>query len=181
MPIDDGALEALAGLGNSSHLYGYIMEYEKRIDAEKETAKSLAECPNYYAWVTVASEFVYYTVKETLFLGGNATNVDIYELGYADLLNRIFADPKMTPALKDDLLLFARIRHLIVHKGFPNPHQAPSRAERTLAKGEVYDFASVWEVARRLRGPSGFPSLKDAFRRVQSGLREIRGPFSKSF
>jgi hypothetical protein len=179
--IPDGTKDLLGTLGNSNVLWGYLSVYEKAVAAGNETTKGIAQAPNYYAWLATASEYVYSQVKETLFLMGGATEPALFDADYKRVLNRIFADPKMTPALRDDILLFARIRHLVVHKGFPNTLTAPANAERELAAGVVYDFQAVKETAERVGVPAEFPALKEAFRRVLGGLRSVRGPIEIGF
>jgi len=173
--------ETLAVLGNSNHLLGFIEHYEAQIEVRRGEASSLSYAPNYYAWLSVTSEYVYYAVKQLVFLRSQASDTAVFNLTCTKLLEQLWAIAGVTQRLKDDILLFARIRHLLVHKGFPNPHDVPTLKERSLEDGVEYTANEVWEVRNRLKSPREYTDFKPVFARVIQELAGLRGTFKMSF
>ena len=173
--------DTLAVTGNSNHLLGFINHYEAQIAARGEESCSLSDAPSYYAWLCVTSEYVYYAVKKLIFFESLASDSAVFDLPYSKVLDRLLGMAEVTQPLKDDVLLFARIRHLLVHKGFPNPHDAPTAKARTLANDIMYQTAEVWEVCNRIRNPREYSDLKLVFSRVIRDLANLHGAFEFSF
>jgi hypothetical protein len=173
--------DTLAVLGNRNHLLGFIKHYEEQIEIRKEITRPLTDAPNYYAWLCVTSEFAYYAVKQLVFLRSKASDSAVFEDGYKKVLDTLWCIPEVTPQTKDDVLLFAKIRHLLVHKGFPNPHDAPTSKTRELTANDRYDAADVWDVCRRVRSPGEFSTLKPAFTRLLRDLAALQGAVELSF
>lgn len=170
--------DTLAVFGNDNHVPNFISQFEREIEVRNEPTKVLADAPNYFAWLCLTSEYAYYMVKRMLFLRKDGGDSTVFNLPYKTLLDRLFEVAAVSVELRDDILLFARIRHLIVHKGFPNPHDEPAADERELAGGVVYSKRDVWEVCKRLRSPSTYPDLKSAFVRVRQGIQALQGNVS---
>jgi len=149
--------ESLSVFGNSNHLGGFLGHYENGIKANQETEKPLTQAPNYFAWISTASEQVFYRIREMIYV--NTEEHGVFDQPYTFLLDYIFENHDPTEEQTESILLFAKIRHLIVHKGFPNPHTAPSENSRNIAKGRAFTSEDVEALAEQLHSPKCYPNL----------------------
>jgi hypothetical protein len=169
--------DTLALIGNASFFLGFLRHYHQQIVDRCESNRPLSDAPNYYAWLVTASEYVCYAVKQLIFLRSESAQSEVFNWTYSRLLDTLFIMEGISPELRDDVLLFARIRHLLVHKGFPNPHDTPSADERKLADGVIYTMSEVWNLRDRIRHPSAYDSLKATFDRTVRALEKLEvGP-----
>ena len=153
--------DTLSVSGNSNHLGGFLSYYEQQIEERSETGRPLTDAPNYYAWMHIASEQVFYRIRELIYF--NANDETAFDKEYKKLLNIAFNNYKFSPDEKETIVLFAKIRHLLVHKGFPNPHVTPSNRGNEIAKGHPFTKEDVWILVNKLREPSTFHELSEKY------------------
>ncbi|WFP49786.1 hypothetical protein PL263_17000 [Methylomonas sp. EFPC3] len=150
--------DTLAVTGNIHHLSGYISYFEHQVEARRECDNILTECPNYFAWLYISSESIYYKIKELIYF--NEKDHTVFDKPYSELLNLLFSSFALSNEGKKRVLIFSKIRHLLVHKGFPNPHFTPSNTPRRLASDIPFDLDDVWNVCEKLRDPKVYFDLK---------------------
>lgn len=148
--------------GNSNHLGCFLADFEAAIKNNNEEGKSFTMAPNYYAWICAASEHVFYSIREIMYL--NTEDDQVFDFAYTKLLNYIIENNSCNKEELESILLFAKMRHLIVHKGFPNPHVVPSENEREIAKGHTFRKSEIEEMAVMLRNTNSFTSLYESHR-----------------
>lgn len=153
--------DSLSVFGNSNHLVGFLASYEEKIVENAEAEKPLSKAPNYYAWIHIASEQVFYRIKEMIYV--NEENESSFDMPYKSLLNRLLSNYEPSKEQIEAIILFAKIRHLLVHKGFPNPHVCPSSNNRDIANGYPFNAPQVNELAHYLQSPDCYPELKEKF------------------
>lgn len=170
--------DTVAAMGNSIHIGEYIKYFEKQIGERNELSRPLSDCPNYFAWLNTSSEYVCYRIRELVYF--NTNDHESFNQSYKSLLDTL---PKFN--IPDDAMknicLFVKIRHLLVHKGFPTPHIAPTENGRPIANGVLYDKDEVWEICERLRDSKNFSSLKKEFSRAMTDLGALQVPFKHYF
>ena len=177
MPIS--LTESLTVFGNSNHLGGFLQDYERGIDQNNEIEKPLTKAPNYFAWINVASEQVFYRIRELIYV--NTEDDQVFDASYKSLLDHVIESYRLTVEQIDAILLFAKIRHLLVHKGFPNPHTAPSENSRSIAKGHPFAVEDVNALAERLETPSCYIELKDLHRIAMIAIDSCERDFVHDF
>lgn len=173
MPIS--ITESLSVSGNANFLGGFLIDYESSIEKNQETEKPLSKAPNYFAWLNIASEQVFYRIREMIYI--NTERHEVFDSSYKSLLDHILDNHKPAPDQWESILLFAKIRHLMVHKGFPNPHAAPSENSRDIAKNYPFTPDEVKSLAEYLQSPKCYPTLHEQH---QNALRAIDS-FEKEF
>nr|WP_324257913.1 hypothetical protein [Cellvibrio fontiphilus] len=170
--------ETLANLGNSNHIECFLVHYEQSIEANLEYEKSLSEAPNYYAWLICSSEHVYYKIRELVYT--NTGDEDAFDFPYKQLLNEFFKHD-LNLQEKECVIKVAKIRHLIVHKGFPNPHSSPSNRNNFIADGVSFTNDEVFKLANEIASPSSFRNLKNIHEIVMSAIKAHEKPFLRDF
>jgi hypothetical protein len=171
--------ESMSVFGNSHYQSDFLAYYESQIQENSETSKLLTQAPNYYAWIHIASENVYYRIKEMIYV--NETNIESFNFPYKRLLDHLFSSHDITQEQKDAILLFAKIRHLLVHKGFPNPHTAPSDDERKLTENFIFSSTEVKATTTLLRNPACFNELKDSFSLASKSISALQQEYDNEF
>jgi len=157
--------DVFADMGNISYIGTYISYFESQIEVRNEENSYLSDCPNYYAWLLITSEHLYYRVKRLLFFKNK--DHSIFNKPYKETLDMLFEDDEYKTKINDDtkknIELFAQIRHLLIHKYFPNPLKATTCDERKLTSEIKYTKEDVWSVCKRLRSPKEYSSLRKSF------------------
>ena len=154
-----------------NYLSGFIEYLETEIYRKSEHHNYLHEAPNYYNWLCIASEFVFYKIREVNYYKNN--NHDVFNDSYKKLLDNLFEDKSIDQELKNKIIYFAKIRHILTHKGFPNPHIVPSSSERQITKGVFLRKEETKEICESLFKPSIFPKLEENFKII---LEELSKP-----
>lgn len=118
----------LGSFGNENIRGQHIAYFEKRLIEENEdTQKDVTLAPNYYAWLCLMSEHLFWMMRNFCFRQ-NAFSHDNLVLMYNELITR-FCDTclslgtfseKQLQNLFEIAIRLLEIRHAIVHKGFPN-------------------------------------------------------------
>jgi len=171
--------ESLAVCGNSNHLRGFLACYEAKIEENSESEKRLPDAPHYFAWIHFASEQVFYRIKEMIYL--IEQDEKAFDRPYKSLLNYLILKHDLSSEQQDVILLFAKIRHLLVHKGFPNPHITPFQNKREIAKGHFFDTSEVKELVHLLCSPKFYPSLRKKFLLAMEAISSLEGEVDKNF
>lgn len=170
--------EVLNSGGNLSYITTYLHHYESEIARRREAEGDLSRAPMYYAWLSTTSALVYAFVRDLLYWDKVGIDlkkaIDLFDADYSEVLDGLFKSKPMDAKVREDILLFARIRHLIVHKGFPNLHTSTLGAHRTLTKGEPYTKAQVIEVLDLISEPRNYPKLLESFQRLNEGIRSLQ-------
>lgn len=177
MPIS--LSETYATFGNSHYMSGFLKYYESQIIENIEMTKCLPQAPNYYAWIHIASENIFYRIKEMIYI--NKSDEGVYDWSYRKLVNELFEIGELTEEEREAILLFAKIRHLLVHKGFPNPHLSPSSKEHSIAYGYTFTKSDVKAITDTLRTPENFNSLKQSFETATSAIKSLQQDFDHDF
>ncbi len=177
MPIT--LTESLTVFGNSNHLGGFLGNYENGIKEKGEVEKPLTQAPNYFAWISTASEQVFYRIREMIYV--NTEDHTVFDASYKSLLDHVFETHHLTDDQRESILLFAKIRHLMVHKGFPNPHTAPSQNSRNIAKGHPFTADEVASLAERLQSPKCYPELYEQHRVAMKAISLFEKEFVHDF
>jgi len=155
------AEETIATTSNTDFARNFIAYFEGKIEENKENEKYLSDAPNYYAWLRLSSEYVTQLIKEMIYINNRAP--EAYDYSYMKLLDTLISDGNLDEEQKENIILFAEIRHVMVHKGFPNPHATPSNNEKPIIKGYVLTNSRVKDVAYLIREPSSYFGLKNKF------------------
>ena len=178
-PMPISLRDSLAVFGNSNHFAGFLKYYETEIEKRCELEKSLAKAPNYYAWIHIAAEQVFYSIREMIYI--NDKDEKAFDLSYKSLLNSLFSKSHLSREQVEAILLFAKIRHLLVHKGFPNPHVLPAENEREIANGYSFNVEEVQKIAEMLSSPKCFSNLKSKFSIAMKAISSIEQEFDHVF
>lgn len=158
--------DTLSSLGNNNVVGRFIAHYETCIKSDKEQQKSLSDTPNYFAWLSVSSEHILYSLRMLLFW--KTQDSEVFDLAYSKLIDRSFDEFAFNEEEKEKVLLFTRIRHLIVHKGYPNPHVAPSKNSRNISKGQKFNEEEIFRLSAKLRNPRNFDELNTKYKETIS-------------
>ena len=171
--------DSLAVSGNSIHLAHIIGYFEKQIEKNGEVEKYLVDAPNYYAWLHIASEHMFYRIKELFYV--NTEDHKAFDLPYMTLLTQLLNDYSLTKEQIEAVLLFAKIRHLLVHKGFPHPHISPTQNSRKIATGYPFSAEMVSDLANVLKKPSCYPDLQKKYDLALHCIESVENEFVHDF
>ena len=100
-----------------------------------------------------------------IYVIGDLCDGSIFDASYEVLLTSAAA--QMPPAIAADVELAVRIRHILVHKGFPNPHAVP-----TQRRSRVFTEAEVWKVTRMISHSGAYSAIKPRFDAVRRWLAD---------
>jgi len=161
--------DALSVFGNTNYLDGFIYHLEAQIELREEFKRPLNEAPNYYAWLSMTSERIFYRIREVHF--SKYKDNEVFDHQYKKLLDSLFNDIDFHREQKESIILFAKIRHILVHKGFPNPHIVPAGNLRPITKGVVLTPEETKEVCEYLFNTSNFNTLKAKYTAITKELK----------
>ncbi len=169
-----GNYEDLKSAGNIAHVENYIAHYADAIDKDDELRKVeqgyLYDAANYYAWLNATSEHVQYLARVYIFRkNSNPKTFDFnYKTTVDFLQSKCVADIGQESINK--IVTFLKIRHILVHKGFPNPHSEPSSNNRPIVGGQIFTLEDVRDVSQRISHAVDFQCLKNDFDDVKESL-----------
>lgn len=126
-----------------------------------------------------ASEQVFYRIKEMIYLVEQDEKA--FDQTYKWLIDHLISNYSLSGEQLDEILLFAKIRHILVHKGFPNPHVTPSQNKREIAKGYLFDASEVKELVHSLCSPKFYPSLRKKFSLAMRTISLFEGEIDQNF
>lgn len=158
-------LEGIASIGNLNHWRHWVHALEQQIESATETTKYLSDAATYVAWLMLSSELLFSELKWRCFADSALQEINIFDEGYQGLLNAVKS--RMTPELIQSVEFVLMTRHILVHKGFPSEHHAPS-----MRKSHPVD-ASRWDqVRQQIIDPAQFPSTRQHFDSLWSWFAE---------
>lgn len=172
-------IDTLSVFGNMNYLSGYISHLETEIVKNKETDGFLHEAPNYYYWLLSSSEYVYYKIRELLFYKNK--DYKVFDYSYKSLLDELFEKYGLCDQQKEYIIYFAKIRHILVHKGFPNPHIVPSENERPITKGVILKKDEMKRICDFLKEPKHYESLKIQYDLIIKEISKLKGSINLDF
>lgn len=171
MEKEGNVIELLTSIGNETHLTSYISYFESQIEKNEEYNRLLTQSPNYYVWLYLTSDFIFYSIRQLLYWNNNKDE-KFFDETYKKLLDQLFEQCQFEDKTKECIILFAQIRHLLVHKGFPNLHSAPIKNSRPLAKGINFDEAEIFRVSEKIKSPQEYKALKNSYKLALESIRK---------
>lgn len=164
--------DVFASFGNQNIWGHYLKYFEQKIKELKEFDNSISDAPNYFAWISLASEYIAMNIRVYCFVHSELSNDKIFDEGYKSLIDQLskFTELKNSETIRDSAIYFIKIRHLIVHKGFPNPYNVPSRKSRPISKNINFTKDDVWTIRNEIIEPKNFPLIYDKFRSIVKWL-----------
>lgn len=149
--------------GNTSILFPFLKHLEAQIAERNETERHLAECPNYYAWLSLSSNLMYYRIRELFYF--NDKDATVFDWDYKKLIDTLFSryGNHISAEAKDLIVRFAMIRHLMIHKGFPTYHKVPAGNTKSISEGILFTAEEVNDLCNSLQSPKGYPDLRASF------------------
>jgi hypothetical protein len=172
--MDMNMRDTFAVDGNTHILFAYLSYFENQIESTKEYYRDISQSPNYYAWLSLASHLIYYRISELLYF--NEKNADVFNWGYSQLVEKLFTlqSIALSNEEKEGVILFVEIRHSLVHKGFPNFHNAPASNGRPIGTGIIFNKPEVNRVNAMLQSPKSYLVLKETFRTIIKKLNSLQ-------
>jgi len=164
-------IDTLSVFGNMNYLSGFINHSESEIYKNNEFNNFLHEAPNYYNWLCLTSEFIFYKIREVIYYKNN--NHDVFNDSYKKLLDELFSERDFNLKLKEKIIFFAKVRHILTHKGFPNHHIAPSDNERKITGDVILKKEETKEICQSLFKPRIFFQLNNDFKFIIAELSNL--------
>jgi hypothetical protein len=119
----------LGPLGNNNIRSYHIGYFRSQLLEKNEHQKAaLASCPNYYAWVVIYAEHVFWLLRQFCYNHNNLQEPKVFTSDYNKLMRVFWAKCAQLPCYTEAEIkaVFAEIvtvlifRHSVVHGGFPN-------------------------------------------------------------
>ena len=169
----------LCGFGNDNIRGTHIKYFEnKLVEDSEDKYNDLAYSPNYYAWLCLYTEHIFWYMRNFCFKNNEFDHND-FLLMYNDLIIK-FCDTCRDKNLVPDEeleLLFNRavkvleVRHAIIHKGFPNLlpivfEDKHVRNKPSFKKGEIkvkFSEESTRASVEWFSNPSNYSKIKQDF------------------
>lgn len=166
--------DVLASLGNLNIWGNHLKYFVQKVKELNEVDKFISEAPNYFAWINLASEYIAWYIRGYCFFNSQLNNDIVFDENYKALIDRFseFPQVKKSETVLDNSIYFIKVRHIIVHKGFPNPHKIPSRASRPISKGVSFGEDDVWLVRNEIMEPKHFPIIYSKFESIIRWLQK---------
>ena len=183
----------LGSFGNNNIRGCHIGYFEQRLIETKEHQKStLASAPNYFAWVIIFSEHIFWLIREFCYHQHELKTPSNLTSDYKTLL-RVFTDKcdkiscyseEEIEEMFETIIKVLIVRHAFVHGGFPNILPAtleallkkkhrPTRHKADLTKN--YSEEEVKKVIDNYSNPMNFKEIKDRYNRILSFLKKAGG------
>lgn len=156
------AMEGISSLGNLNHWGWWVATLESQIAERSEEKRPLADAPNYVAWLLMSAEHLAYRLRWHFYADGSFGEGIVFDEAYAALLLR--CKVIMPPGVHDAASFAISVRHVLVHKGFPNPHLAP------MQRNGGKDAAAFLDVRDAMLMPSNYPVIRAKFQSVHQWL-----------
>ena len=181
----------LGFFGNDNIRAHHIAYFEGKILDNGETShKDASTAPNYYAWLCLMTEHLFWAMRSFCFKQNEFEN-DEFTLMYNELITRFIDLYSELDSVTDDQLqaLYEKavkvleLRHAIIHKGFPNllpivfeKRHVRNKPQRT--KGgtrEKFTEQSSRETIRWFGNPQNFDEIKQEFYMLLKSVRSGPG------
>jgi hypothetical protein len=180
-PKDKGMFmgNILGSFGNDNIRSHHIVYFEEKLVENNENKLTdLSDAPNYYAWLCLMSEHLFWAMRSFCFRQ-NELEHDDFTLMYNPLMKK-FSDTcrnldSLTEAqlqnIFDKAVKVLELRHAIIHKGFPNllpivfeerhvknkPSMSKSLPQKKFTKN------STKETIKWFSNPNNFYQIKEEF------------------
>ncbi len=181
----------LGSFGNDNIRAHHIVYFENKIiENDEKSHKDASTTPNYFAWLCLMSEHLFWTMRSFCFKQ-NEFEHDEFTLVYNELITRFCDSYSKLDSVTDDQLqdLFERavkvleLRHAIIHRGFPNllPIVFEKRHVRNkpqVTKGglqEKFTEQSSKETIKWFWNPQNFDEIKQDFNILLKSVRSGPG------
>lgn len=178
----------LAGVLGNKNIRGCHIQYFERkvLECRENTVDDIASAPNYYAWLWLYTEHIFWTMREFCFRQGELAERDL-DQEYKKLVDKFCGLCRGLGEWSDEDLnvLFGivnkvlRLRHAFVHNGFPN--LLPATLKETRRTNQAQE-AIAW-----YSDPTNFAEIVSEFNKLRdlmskgSGLTvDVEGLFSIS-
>ena len=182
----------LGSFGNNNIRGCHIGYFEKKLIEENENQKSsLASAPNYFAWVVIFSEHIFWLIREFCYHQHELKTPSNFSSDYNTLL-RVFADKcdKISGYSENEIeemfeciIKVLIVRHAFVHGGFPNilpatmvalnKQHRPTRQKADQCKG--YSKEEVKKVVDTYSNPMNFSEIKNRYDRIITFMKKAGG------
>lgn len=174
--------------GNENIRGCHIQYFEQRVvEARENTKDHITSAPNFYAWLWVYAEHVFWDIRGFCYRHGKLVDTDL-DMEYAKLV-RTFGTLCRTLKLcsnegqqSEVLRIVSKtllLRHAFVHRGFPNLLPATSKDKRETKKSrEAISWYSNPRNFEEIRAE--FNSLRKAMSKAPGVQVEVPGLFSIS-
>jgi len=167
------AFETMAAVGNCNHWGHWIRSLEAMIECHNEHRQALTLAPCYVSWLLMKSEFVFYLMRLHLYANSKLEDDVVFDANYKALIKGI--TPSAPSHVLEDIQLALQIRHLLIHKGFPNPHEAP------LANGRAFGRKDFADVRSLIISPRNYSKIKARLDTASRWLDSNTSAFSTGF
>ncbi|MCK4581492.1 MAG: hypothetical protein KAU10_09070 [Dehalococcoidia bacterium] len=158
--------DALASLGNQSYWSGWLAFLEMEIESRKEVDGSLADAACYVSWLLLSAEYIVYRLRWYFYVVGDFKEAQVFDEQYGPLLNR--CTEAMPTEIREHAKFAVRVRHIFVHKGFPNPQEEPAKRSGPFFSGET----DVRKIRDQIENPANYEKVKLKFHAVHSWLNK---------
>ena len=158
--------DALASLGNQSYWSGWLSSLEMEIENRREVDGSLADAACYVSWLLLSAEYIVYRLRWYFYVVGDFKETQVFNYGYTRLLNKCIE--AMPTEIQEQAKFAVRVRHIFVHKGFPNPQEEPAKRSDDFFSGET----DVKETLDQIVDLANYEKVKLQFHAVHSWLKE---------
>ena len=174
----------IAGSNGNLNIRGnHIVYFESRVLSEaEEKQKDVTTAPNYYVWLCLVSEYVFWLLRDFCFWQTDFKE-DNLVLGYKNIIElfcqkfREFSSCSGNDLkeLYDILVKFLYLRHSMIHNGFPGilPAGIKSSQKRKLPKipdfseyGDTFEQNEAKKIIRWFSRPANFQEAKAEFLKI---------------
>jgi hypothetical protein len=157
--------DAIASLGNQSHWSSWLASLEMEIESRKEVDRPLTDAACYVSWLLLSAEYIVYRLRWHFYVESSFKYARIFDDSYGKLL----AKCKVMPTeIRKHMQFAVKVRHIFVHKGFPNPQEEPAKRSDDLFSGE----ADVREIRDQIENPANYEKVKLKFHAAHSWLNK---------
>lgn len=157
--------DGIASLGNQSHWSGWLAFLETEIESRKEVDRPLTDAACYVSWLLLSAEYIVYRLRWHFYADGSFEDAQIFDEPYSKLLD--MCTEVMPTDIRQHVQFAVNVRHIFVHKGFPNPQEEPTKRGR-----KVFSEADVRAVRNQIENPANYGKVKSKFQAVRLWLKE---------
>ena len=165
--------DGIASQGNISHWGVWIRLLENTIESNREFEKPLSGASVYVAWMLMKSEYAFYRLRACRYVVGDFQNQDVFDKGYEWLLKSVATS--MPPEIVEAARLGMLIRHILLHKGFPNLQDVPTDS------GRGFNRQEITQVCHFMQNPGSYHEIKQRLDSVIQWIGNATPAFSAGF
>jgi hypothetical protein len=75
-----------ASIGNQGIWGNHLKYFEQKIKELNEVDKTISNAPNYFAWISLASEYIAWNIKVFCFFHSDLNDEKVFDEGYKRLI-----------------------------------------------------------------------------------------------